>query len=415
MTNTATAAPATRAPKTGWAILAVVFLAGVCAPANMAKVTTLAPILMEVFDIGAGLIGWVIALFYVLGFCMAFPAAGIINRFGIKTTVVMSLIVGLIGNLIGVFSPSLPLFMVSRVLEGMGMGVMGVVGVAAISPWFAPSRQGLPLGIWGMWVSVPMFVGPIIYTAIYDAVGAWQPVWWFTIGLTILALIAFLIVYRDPDFTYDENENVVELAVAEGEAFERPSIKAALKLPVVWVLAFIILLDNIGFMGVQGFLTTYVYDFLGAPLATAAALVAAAAIIGAVMSPVSGAISDKIHSRRAVLLAAYVCALIYTWFVFSTTSMVIYVPVIILMGVACGTAGAMQWAACGEAVPNAALAGAMAVLAFMQNLGMFLGSGFFGSVVEAMGGDWSLATHAFIVPMYVVVVIILLVGWKKLP
>lgn len=404
-----------RAPKMGWAILAVVFLAGICAPANMAKVTTLAPILMEVFGIGAGLIGWVIALFYVLGFAMAFPAAGIANRFGIKATVVVSLVVGIAGNLIGVLSSELPLFMVSRVLEGAGMGIMGVVGVAAISPWFAPSRQGLPLGIWGMWVSVPMFVGPIIYTAIFEATGDWRPVWWFTLALSALALIAFLAVYRDPTFSFDEDENVVELAVAEGEALERPSIRAALKLPVVWILAFVILLDNIGFMGVQGFLTTYVYDFLGAPLATAAALVAAAAIIGAVMSPIAGAVSDRIRSRRIVLLVAYICAVVYTWFVFSTTSLVVYVPVIILMGIACGSAGAMQWAACGEAVPNTALAGAMAVLAFMQNLGMFLGSGFFGSLVEAMGGDWSLATHAFIVPMYVIVVVIVIAGWRKLP
>ena len=415
MEQATAASTAKKAPKTGWAILAVVFLAGICAPANMDKVTTLAPILMEVFNIDTGLIGWVIALFYVLGFCMAFPTAGIANKFGIKTTIIFSLIVGIIGNLLGVFSTSLPVFMVSRVLEGVGMGVMGVVGVAAISPWFAPSRQGLPLGIWGMWVSVPMFVGPIIYTAIFEATGAWQPVWWFTIGLSVLALIAFVIVYRDPDFVYDEDENIVSLDGDEVPELEKPSIKKALALPVVWILAIIIILDNIGFMAVQGFLTTYIYDFLGAPLGIAAALVALAAIVGAVMSPISGAISDRIRSRRIMLLVAYVCAVAYTWLVFSTTDLVLFTVVIVLMGIACGTAGAMQWAACGEAVPPAALAGAMAVLAFMQNLGMFLGSGFFGMLVEGMGGDWGMAAHVIIVPLYVITLIVLLVGWKKLP
>ena len=278
----------------GWVVLGVVFLAGLCAPANMAKVTTLAPILMEVFGIGPGLIGWVIALFYVLGFVMSFPTAGLANKFGIKKIVIAALCLSIVGGVIGAFSTSLPLFMASRVLEGAGMGIMGTIGIPAISPWFAPSKQGLPMGIWGMWVSVPMFVGPIVYTAIYESTGAWQPVWYFTIGLSVVALVVFSIFYKDPTYRFDENEQAVALDAAQGIELEKPSIKRALKLPVVWVLAIVILLDNSAFMAVQGFMTTYVYDFLGVSLGVAAALVSAAAVIGAVMSPVAGAVSPAL-------------------------------------------------------------------------------------------------------------------------
>ncbi len=401
----------------GWVVLGVVFLAGLCAPANMAKVTTLAPILMEVFGIGPGLIGWVIALFYVLGFVMSFPTAGLANKFGIKKIVIAALCLSIVGGVIGAFSTSLPLFMASRVLEGAGMGIMGTIGIPAISPWFAPSKQGLPMGIWGMWVSVPMFVGPIVYTAIYESTGAWQPVWYFTIGLSVVALVVFSIFYKDPTYRFDENEQAVALDAAQGIELEKPSIKRALKLPVVWVLAIVILLDNSAFMAVQGFMTTYVYDFLGVSLGVAAALVSAAAVIGAVMSPVAGAVSDKIHSRRIVLLVSYVCACVYMWFVFDAAGLglAIYVPVVVLMGVACGAAGSMQWAICGEAVAPELQSGAMGVLAFAQNLGMFFGAAFFGAIVEGMGGDWAFASHAILLPIYVVVILIVVFNWKRLP
>ena len=41
----------------GWAILAVTFLAGFTAPANMAKVTALAPVIMGQFGFGPDVLG----------------------------------------------------------------------------------------------------------------------------------------------------------------------------------------------------------------------------------------------------------------------------------------------------------------------------------------------------------------------
>ena len=85
------------------------------------------------------------------------------------------------------------------------------------------------------------------------------------------------------------------------------------------------------------------------------------------------------------------------------------------MGVACGAAGSMQWAICGEAVAPELQSGAMGVLAFAQNLGMFFGAAFFGAIVEGMGGDWAFASHAILLPIYVVVILIVVFNWKRLP
>ena len=118
-----------------------------------------------------------------------------------------------------------------------------------------------------------------------------------------------------------------------------------------------------------------------------------------------------------MLLVSYVCACVYMWFVFDAAGLglAIYVPVVVLMGVACGAAGSMQWAICGEAVAPELQSGAMGVLAFAQNLGMFFGAAFFGAIVEGMGGDWAFASHAILLPIYVVVILIVVFNWKRLP
>ena len=166
----------------GWVIVVITMLAGFTAPMNMAKVTSLAPVIMTTFGFGPDTLGWVIALFYVMGFVMAFPTTGFINKVGIKGAVAIAVAAGVIGSVMGaVFNDNLVLFMISRVFEGMGFGVMGVAGSSAIGPWFAPEKRSLPLSIWSMWVAVCMCLCPIFYGWVVDGMGMpWTAIWWGT-------------------------------------------------------------------------------------------------------------------------------------------------------------------------------------------------------------------------------------------
>ena len=112
----------------GWVIVVITMLAGFTAPINMAKPISIAPVIMEQFGIGPDLFGWVVAFFYILGFVMAFPTTAVINKLGIRGGIVTAVAFGAIGGVIGALSTSLPMFLVSRVLEGAGFGVMGVAG-----------------------------------------------------------------------------------------------------------------------------------------------------------------------------------------------------------------------------------------------------------------------------------------------
>ncbi|HIW76530.1 MULTISPECIES: MFS transporter [Gordonibacter] len=404
----------TRGPnRYGWVVLAVVWLCGFVAPLNMVKVTALSPVLMASFGIDEAFMGTIMSLFYVLGIVMAFPAAGIVNRFGVHKVGIASLLLALVGGLVGVLSADVPAFMVSRVLEGAGMGIMGVVGVVAISPWFAPSKRGLPLGIWAIWVTVSFIVGPTLFTGIFDITGSWHSVWWATLVFDAIVLVLFALLYRAPTFVFDDDEQPVAIDDSVREELPVPHITAALKLPVVWLLGIMMFAYAAASMSIEGFFSTYVFDTFDVALTVAGIIVTSGAVIGSVFAVLSGKVSDRVHSRRLVLLVGWIAGMIYSWFVFSVDSLPLFIPVIILLALGENATPSMIYASVAEMMSPDKVAGASAVLALMQNVGMFLGTTVLGALVAGMG-EWALAARCTAVPLYAFGLVLTVIAWKKL-
>lgn len=286
-----------------WAVVFVVFMAGFCMPANMGETMWVAPLVMQAYGFGPDVLGWVNGVFYILGAVIAFPAASFVRRLGIRWSVTIALACGIIGNIIGILAGDVAVLMVSRIIQGAGFGLMGVIGVTAITPWFPKARRGLPLGIWGAWVATANAVTPIIDGAVAEATGTFISVWWMLLALDIIVLVTFLIVYRDPSDPYiDEAGKSGEVSFSYKELFSNR---------VVWVLAFVFFIEEGAFIASQGFLSAYVMEYLDAPLIVGTGLVSAGAFWGMCFSPIAGKISDAIKSRRKVLIFCMVSAVIF--------------------------------------------------------------------------------------------------------
>lgn len=385
-----------------WAIVVVVFLSGFCMPANMGKTMWLAPLVMQNLGFGEDVLGWVNGVFYVLGAIIAFPAASFIRKLGIRWSVTIALLCGIVGNFMGAFSMNVTMLMVSRIIEGAGFGLMGVIGVAAITPWFPKEKRGLPLGIWAMWVAVANAITPTLDTIIAENTGSYVNVWWFFFAFDIVVLILFLAVYREPSDPYiDEAEKKGEVKFSYKELFSNK---------VVWILGSLFFLEEGAFIASQGFMTSYVTANLNAPLIVGSALVSAGAIWGACFAPIAGAISDKIGSRRKILIFCMVCAVLFGLGVFTVTNLWLYVIVIILNGFVGGGVSSMLWASCTETVPSHLVSGATATLACMQSCGMFLGSMFMGNVIAAIG--YNMAGLCVVTPVFLLGLLIAIFGLK---
>lgn len=383
--------------KYGWVILVVTFLAGFTAPANMAKVTALAPVIMQAFGFDANVLGWVIATFYILGFVMAFPTAGLINKIGIRAVTVIAIIFGIVGSIMGALSESVALFIVSRFFEGAGMGVMGVAGASAIAPWFKPENRGLPLGIWAMWVALAMCICPVLYGWMVDSLGmSWQSIWWAAAIFDVVVGVIFVAFYREPANPQKSEE---ELAPRGKAVFKR-----AYKNPVLWGLALIFFFDEAAFMAVNGFLTTYLTEQLSTTLVWATAVASVSGILGAIFAPLSGWLSDLLKTRRWLLLFALIVGVAYTAIVFTCKTPSLYWGIIVLAGIAGGFVPSVIWQATPDTVEPDDVPAANCLVAFTQNLGMFVGAIFMGNAITQFG--WSMGSYVALVPCYIVCVIL---------
>ena len=148
----------------GWVVVLFTMLVGFVPGSNMAKAISLAPIVCMNFQINEATFGLIVASFYIMGFIMAFPTTGLVNKLGMKGSVAIAVGCGIIGSIMGAMAgTNLTVFVVSRVIEGASFGIMGVVGASSIGPWFSPKKRSLPLSIWSMWVAVCMCVCPILF------------------------------------------------------------------------------------------------------------------------------------------------------------------------------------------------------------------------------------------------------------
>lgn len=137
--------------KAAWnASLSVIFC-GVSIAVLQNKVVPCLDAIQAEFSLSNATGGWLSSLFSVTGIVMAFPAALIVGRFGVKRTCLVSLLAGCAGTLLGMTAVTAPWLIVSRVLEGVGAGLITVAAPMTISAWFPPEKQSFPMGLWASW------------------------------------------------------------------------------------------------------------------------------------------------------------------------------------------------------------------------------------------------------------------------
>jgi len=386
------------APKYAWVILIVAFTASVAAPLNQFKVPPIMPILMEAFNLSMSSAGLLMSVFAITGFILALPAGLILQRLGLKVTGLIAMGCLVIGSTTGALSTSAALMLTSRVIEGVGMGLIAVVAPAAIAMWFPREKQGAPMGIWATWVPV----GSVIMYSLAPALAArfgWQSAWWFGSGFSLLAFVLVWLFLRMPPM---ENEPAVD---GNATASDAPRLSEALSNRSIWFLAIAFGCFNMSMLAINTFYPTFLSSVQGYSMANASFTTSLAMVVVIFAAPLAGVISDKIGSRKLILSVALLAGAILFFFPFTITGTLIPAWMIVF-GALAGAIPTTTFAAAPEIMGKPQLAGmGMAVVGLGQNLGMVLGPAIFGALIESSG--WTTAGYALVPPM----IIGLIVAW----
>jgi predicted MFS family arabinose efflux permease len=380
-------------PTKAWAVLVVVFIASITAPLDMFKVPPLAGELIQTFGLDPSTIGWLMSIFSVMGIILAFPAAGIMKRLGMKTIGIVALASVIVGSALGAMATTMTVMLVSRFIEGVSMGLLSVMAPAAISEWFHRHKRGLALGIWGFWVPFANVVVFNIAPTLSAALGGWRSVWWAIDIFAIAALVLFILVFRMPSSPVDPTEKRLEAKGASRQVLLNPSI---------WILGLAFLVFNIVQNGTINTFYPLFLESVGYTTVTAASIASVVTLLAIPGCVFAGWISDVLKTRKWVIITGFVVIAVSMWFAFSFTT--IDTGQMWFAIVLCGFLGPLVTTCVFAAAPeimgpeNAGLG--MAVVAFGQNIGIMIGGVALGYVAAEVG--WATGSHLLLLPLLAV-------------
>ena len=204
-----------------WVVAIVAIIASILISVNNNKLPATASLVLPALGIDTGALSTLMSLNGYVGFVLAFVAATIIMKFGSKKSTLMVLACALVGAVISAFAQSYELLVVGRLIEGVGYACIGTVVPVLVSEWFPPSKRGVPMGIFSVWVPLgSMFImgtsGFFFNTA--DP-SSYHNVFWFVVVLMAIITVIWVVAVRNPQHSYLEDEtdpNAPKPKVSEG-------------------------------------------------------------------------------------------------------------------------------------------------------------------------------------------------------
>ncbi len=375
--------------RSDWLRLFVLLFASVAAPLNQFKVPPVLPLLMKAFTLPATKAGLLMSLFAVTGIFLAFPAGLISHRLGYRTSGLIAIAAVSLGSAIGAVSRSAGLLLASRMIEGVGLSLMTVAAPALIAIYFTADKRGMPMGVWATWVplgSTLMFAAAPLLAARWS----WQGVWWFGCVFAVIAGFCFGAVIR-PRSTPSIGAYPSPASGLPGS----PSLKTVLRNRDLWLISLLFGCFNFVFIAFVSWVPMFLNATEGVSLTRASFMISILTIATMVALPVSGRISDKLNSRKAVCVPAMlIITILAPAIAFISPDGIL--PLMVALGLTAGFIPSGVFAAGTETVENERLAGmAMAVILVGQNAGMLLGPFIFGWIIETTG-SWRFAFATFV-------------------
>ncbi|HEU0001349.1 MAG TPA: DHA2 family efflux MFS transporter permease subunit [Ktedonobacteraceae bacterium] len=145
-----------------WKVLASVIFGTFMVILDSTAVNVAIPTFQRVFGASVDQIDGILTT-YVLALGIVTPMAGWFSeRFGIKRVYLTSLGLFVAGSILCAFSPSLPLLVVFRALQGLGGGMLGPLGIALLFGAFPERERGAAFGIYGIPLIVAPASGPVL-------------------------------------------------------------------------------------------------------------------------------------------------------------------------------------------------------------------------------------------------------------
>jgi MFS transporter, DHA2 family, multidrug resistance protein len=336
-----------------WWLLATVMLGTFMAVLDATIVNVGLPKIMASFGVGLDKIEWVITA-YMLAMAVMLPTSGwMADKFGYKRMYIYGLALFTFGSFLCGISHDENMLIISRVIQGMGAGVIQPLGMAIITREFPPHQRGIAIGFWSIAAAASVSFGPLIGGYLIDNFN-WQLIFDVNIPIGILAILATILIqqeYKNPNIRKFDFVGFISVttflpltlyALSEGNAvtnsagWHAPYILICFAIAVIALAVFItteltvkeplidlrlltdhnfgfsiliLLIFSMGMFGSTFLLPIYLQNSLGYTAVQAGSVFLPVGIIQGLIAPVAGRASDKLNPKLPIILGVVLLAL----------------------------------------------------------------------------------------------------------
>src|SRR4029079_375797 len=93
------------------------------------------------------------------------------------------------GAALGALAGSFGVLVASRLVQGVGAGLVSPASLAGAVSGFPPERRGTALGLWGASSGMANLIGPVVGGLLTVAID-WRACWWFLVPASGAAALA---------------------------------------------------------------------------------------------------------------------------------------------------------------------------------------------------------------------------------
>lgn len=179
-----------------WFLLANVMLGTFMAVMDATIVNVGLPKIMASFGVNIDTIQWVING-YMLAMAVMLPTSGwLADKFGYKLIYFLGLFLFTFGSLMCGLSRNEDMLIFSRVIQGLGGGMVQPLGMAIVMHEFPPEKRGVALGFWVISAAASVSFGPLIGGYLIDNFN-WPLIFGVNVPVGIFALFATFVIQEE--------------------------------------------------------------------------------------------------------------------------------------------------------------------------------------------------------------------------
>jgi MFS transporter, DHA2 family, multidrug resistance protein len=342
-----------KSPSYRWWLLANVMIGTFMAVLDATIVNVGLPKIMASFGVGIDKIEWVLTA-YMLALAVMLPTSGwMADRFGYKRVYFMGLFLFTVGSFLCGNSSTENMLIFSRVIQGLGAGMLMPVGMAIITREFPPEQRTMALGFWSIASAASVSFGPLIGGYLVDNF-SWPLIFYVNLPVGIAGMLATAIIqkeYRNPKIRSFDVIGFLSVslflpillyALTEGNAstnsdgWNSPAVLACFGIAAISLAVFLVteltikepLIDlslfkmwnfaisnlvififGIGMFGSTFLIPIYLQTSLGYTAIQAGSVFLPIGIIQGIVAPATGILSQKINPKIPIIIGAFLLAL----------------------------------------------------------------------------------------------------------